>query len=108
MESCCPSQIVVSEPSSGDYCHAMHKPHKKSLHVKVSVQGVNLMALVDTGATSSFVHSSTVRKLGLESHVRPCHHDVRFGNGEIETLRGEITLLVKIGGKDLGMNAYVL
>ena len=108
MESCFPSQILVSEPSSRDYCHTVHKPHKKSLHVKVSMQGVNLMALMDTGATSSFVHSSIVRKLGLESRVRSCHHDVRFGNGEVETLRGEITLPVKIGGKDLGMNAYVL
>ena len=33
---------------------------KKSLHIKVSMEGVDILALVDTGATSSFVQQSLV------------------------------------------------
>ena len=86
VEACYPSQILVLEPGVGDHCWAVRKSNQKSLHVKVSMKGVNLMALVDTGVTSSFVHQSTLRKLGLDTQIRPYHHDVRFGNGEVETL----------------------
>ena len=47
------------------------------------------------------MHQSVLKKLGLMSLVKACHHDVRFGNDEVETLKGEISLVVKIGGKDL-------
>ena len=50
------------EPPPEEECHqtfvlpvAYHAAQKKSLHVKVSVEGIDILALVDTGATSSFV-----------------------------------------------------
>ena len=54
-------------------CRAARKHPKKSLHVKVHIEGQDILALVDTGATSSFVQASAVKKLGLWEQVRPCN-----------------------------------
>ena len=40
--------------------------------------------------------------------MRPCTHQVKFGNGEVQTLEGEVTLKVMIQGKPYKMPAYVL
>ena len=48
-EHCCQTLDVLEE------CRAAHKNPKKSLHVRVQVEGAEILALVDTGATSSFV-----------------------------------------------------
>ena len=81
---------------------------KKSLHVKVAVESVEVHALVDTGATSSFIQQALVRRLGLEESVRPCAQEVRYGNGDTEPMVGEMTLPIKVQGVAMPMQAYVL
>ena len=56
MEHCNPTMMVL-EPSTGTpiYYATIRGAKKKSLHVKVCVKGKRLDALVDIGATASFV-----------------------------------------------------
>lgn len=46
---------------------------KKSLHVKIQIEGANLLAFVDTGATPSFMQAAVVRHLGLWASIQPCN-----------------------------------
>lgn len=62
-EHCCQTLDVP------EACRAAHKNPKKSLHVRVQVEGAEILALVDTGATSSFVQQGLVKKLGLWNRV---------------------------------------
>ena len=72
------------------------------------MDGVDILAVVDTGATSSFVQQSLVQRLGLWGFVRPCHQEVQYSNGDVGPMIGEITLPVKVQGVDMPMRAYVL
>ena len=101
-EHCCQTLAVPTA------CRAAHKNPKKSLHVRVQVEGTDILALVDTGATSSFVQQATVKRLGLWNRVQPCQQEVRYGNREVEPMIGTVTLPVKIQGADMPMKAYVL
>lgn len=38
-----------------EICQAVGKHAKKSLHIRVDIKGRNIMALMDTGATSCFI-----------------------------------------------------
>lgn len=42
---------------------------KKSLHVKVDIEGTDILALVNTGPTSSFVQAAIVKQLGVWDSV---------------------------------------
>lgn len=76
--------------------------------MKVCVQGKRLDALVDTGATASFVQLSVLKKLGLEGRMEEWDNSVRFGNGEVERMEGKIRLPLEVQGKHFPMEAYVL
>ena len=89
-------------------CRAAHKNPKKSLHVRVQVEGAEILALVDTGATSSFVQQGLVKKLGLWNRVQSCQQQVRYGNGDVEPMIGVVTLPVRVQGTHMPMRAYVL
>jgi len=87
---------------------ACRAAQKKSLHVKVCVEGVDVLALVDTGATSCFVQQALVKRLGLWDSVQPCDQEVCYGNGDTEPMVGVITLPVHVHGVPMPMPAYVL
>ena len=53
-------------------------------------------ALVDTGATASFVQMSVLKKLGMDRQVVPWDGSVRFGNGEVERMEGKVDLPVEV------------
>ena len=76
--------------------------------MKVQIEGSHILALVDTGATSSFVQAAVVKRLGLWDSVQPCHQDVRYGNGDVEPMLGVVTLPVKVQAIDMPMRAFVL
>ena len=96
-----------------DCCQALALPalcrsaQKKSLHVKVHIEGTDILALVDTGATSSFVQAVVVKRLGLWDSVQSCNQDVHYGNGEVEPMVGIVTLPVKVQDTDMPMRAFV-
>lgn len=87
---------------------AYHAAQKKSLHIKISIEGVNILALVDTGAKSSFIQQPLVQRLGLWAFVQPCHQEVWYSNGDIKPMIGEITVPVKVQDIDMPMHAYIL
>ena len=103
------------DTSPDEKCHQVlalpalcRSAQKKSLHVKVNIEGTDILALVDTGATSSFVQAAVVKRLGLWDSVQPCNQDVRYGNGDVEPMIGMVTLPVKVQGADMPMQAFVL
>lgn len=89
-------------------CRAIRRPCKNSLHVQVHISGCQLMALVDTGATSCFIQGPLVKRLGLWKDVLPSMQEVRYGNDIVEGVIGEIDLPVVVGGYPMNISAYVL
>lgn len=87
---------------------AYHVTQKRSLHMEVSVEDVDILALVDTDATSCFVQQAWVWRLGLWESVRHCNQEVHYGNGDVEPMAEEVTLPVKVHGIDMPMAACVL
>ena len=79
-----------------------------SLHVPVKLNGRNIKALVDTGATHQFVQTKLIHCLGLTDHVRPTTVRVKLADGSVHSLDGEIELQVEIGGTQHILSAYVL
>ena len=101
--------IVVSELGSNDeQCKTVKTVKKKSLHVLVHVNGKKVSALVDTGATSSFIQHTLVRKLNLQNLVQSCDQRVRFGNGEVEKVQGKLNAKIYIEGIPFQLEAFVL
>lgn len=49
-----------------------------------------------------------MKKLNLESQMRPCGKHVIFGNGVRDAVQGSLCLNVSIEGQDLQVNALVI
>ena len=67
-------------------------------HYPVHVNEHPLVALVDTGATHSFIRRSLARKLKLEFHKRPAMA-IGFGNESTEDADKEVRVCLQIGDK---------
>ena len=72
----------------------------------MTINGTQVSALVDTGATDSFIQQSTLTKFGLGDLLQPSSRQVVFGNGQTEMVCGRVNIPVQVGGKELRMNAY--
>ena len=65
------------------------------MDAKTTINETQVSALVDTGATDSFIQQVTLTKLGLGDLFRTSSHKVVFNNGQTETVRGRVSLSVQ-------------
>ena len=102
-----PAQLyIMSQPPQ--VCAQINPLRKPSIHVPIVINGKKLSALVDTGATTSFIQLKALRMVGLEHLMRPCDLKVALGNGEMAALQGQLALDVQIYHDDYTVEAYVL
>ena len=87
-------------------CLQSQSKRKSSMHVKTTIKGTKISALVDTGATDSFIQQVTLTKLGLSDLLQPSTRQVVFGNDQTETVRGRIQIPLQVDGKETLMDAY--
>lgn len=84
---------------------------QNSLHAPIWVGKKRYMALVDTGATHSFIQKSLLDKMTPRPSMEVCNRNVRYGNGEVEKLMGATRLEMAVGeqeGERFEITAYVL
>ena len=89
-------------------CTQITPLRKPSIHVPITINGKKLSALVDTGATTTYIQLKTLRAVDLEHLVQPCDLKVTLGNGERVPLLGHLALDVKIYEDDYTVDTYVL
>ena len=65
------------------------------MHVKKTINGTQVSALVDTGATDSFIQKFILTKLGLSDLLQPYYRQVVFGNGQTEMVRRRVHIPVQ-------------
>ena len=68
-------------------------------NVDLLCEGQKLTVMIDTGSSSSFLCSRTVKKMGLWSRVTGCEENaIVFGGGEVRII-GRMTLKIKYNGQ---------
>ena len=71
-------------------CDTVQRPAKKSLHVPIFVGTRKIMALVDTGASATFIQFSLAKKLGIWDQHTMTREQVRYGNGVLSSRSWEL------------------
>ena len=89
-------------------CRHIRQRIDRSLHIPVHIAGFKLDALIDTGATNSFIQSRLVARLGLTEHVQSTSVRVRLADGSVHPLAGRINVPMEIGGQKLQLDAYMI
>lgn len=65
------------------------------MYVKALVNGKTVMAMVDTGATNSFIGGKCADELGLK--LESCSSQIKMANAEVQKIRGYSSVDLKIG-----------
>ena len=79
-----------------------------TMKLQVSIGGSELMALVDSGSTHTFVHDDVVHRLGLDIEHRP-GLTVKAANGEQVTSPGICrAMTLTIAGEPFTLDCYAL
>ena len=90
-------------------CRQIHpKPEATSLHIPVRLEGRRIAALVDTGATNSFIQKALVKKLQLTAFVKETSTRVKLADGSVHDLDGYLDLHLDINGFKFQTGAYVI
>ena len=89
-------------------CSSVRPRSKPSLHLGVELNGKRVGALIETGATNSFVQLQTLEALGLGKDVRSCERSVTLGNGTSAPLAGRVSPKATIEGEAYPIDAFVL
>ena len=63
--------------------------------MKVHVNGIEVLAMLDTGATNNFVADGVARKLGL--HVMQNSSKLKAVNSEAKQIQGTSVVCLKVG-----------
>lgn len=94
------NQDVVEEIS----CNKI-KSKDNAMRVEVSVGKKKINALIDTGATSSFIQEPLIREMGLNTQIKKTGKKVKLADGNIQPLTGIIDVDIGIKTKQ-GDNKY--
>ena len=78
-----------------------------TLRLPVSINGITLTALVDSGFTHTFLCDAAVSRLGLQVVPQP-GLSVKVANGERISSRGRVTTTLTIGTEDFPTTCYSL
>ena len=70
-------------------------PQKGLMYVKVHVNGIEVLAMLDTGATNNFVADGVARKLGLQ--VVRNSSKLKTVNSEAKQIQGTSVVRLKVG-----------
>ena len=89
-------------------CDTVQRPAKKSLHVPIFVGTQKIMALVDIGASVTFIQFSLAKKLGIWDQHTMTREQVRYGNGVVEPVLGIVSLDFTLQTHSFSTPAYVL
>ena len=76
------------------------------MYVKALVNGVAVMALVDTGATNSFISTDCANELGLS--LAPSTNQIKTANSELQRIRGCSSVDLEIGDWKGKFNFHVV
>ncbi|EIW65689.1 hypothetical protein TREMEDRAFT_66282 [Tremella mesenterica DSM 1558] len=93
-----PKELTVAEPCVYEDGHFIMIPitNARQPKTKINVKGAQMVALWDSGATSSYINPKTVEELGLEVIRYPEEVPVRMFDGS-ESIGGPITKFVETG-----------
>ena len=89
-------------------CSRIRSKHPNSMHLTLDIHGHQVDALVDMGASHSFVQKSLVERLGLMALMSTCAMKVRLADGHTHGLAGRISLPLRFQGQEHAAEAYVL
>lgn len=89
-------------------CAQVGPSRKPSVQVRVVLNGRRFSALVDTGATTSFIQVKTLRAAQLDHLMQPCSMHVALCNGETMPLLGRLSLDMTIYDDQYTVDTYVL
>lgn len=64
--------------------------------ILVTINGLQLLAYVDTGSSVTLISSSAAKRLGVDGKMRACHRKLRGVTNHCLTVRGETTVTVEI------------
>jgi hypothetical protein len=78
-----------------------------TLRLPVTINGINLTALVDSGSTHTFLSEAAVARLGLQVLSQP-GLSVKVANGERISSKGQITATLTIGQEKFTTTCYSL
>jgi hypothetical protein len=99
----CPSLV---DPAWDELCGAnqdqsCESQGKPSLHAPLKIQGAQLEALIDTGATSNFIQLQFLQEHLRHVVITPVTRMVTLGNGSQTPLEGEIKVTVWVGDVEM-------
>ena len=89
-------------------CRHVRKRKESSLHIPVKIAGHSINALIDTGATTSFIQSNLIKKLGMQGLVELTETRVRLADDSVHPLSGHIQMNIEMGGNEMEVEAYVI
>lgn len=79
------------------------------LFITLRIQGVHLTALVDSGATRSFIGSKGIELIeNLNFQVKENNSKVQFGNGHVEVVSKEMLLPIQLEEETREISVRVL
>ena len=89
-------------------CETIKNKDKNSMHVTALVNGEKVKALIDTGATQSFIQESLVQKMKLTDRIQQTEAKVKLADGNIQKLKGKIIADVKVGEQQEQTELFML
>jgi len=92
---------------NSEECHAA-STGKPSMHVSTWICGVKVEALVDTGASASFIQSGILKKLNLGGRMKASSREVTYGNGVVDRISGELNVPVVVNNEQFDVTFYCI
>ena len=89
-------------------CENVKDKNKNSMHVTAVINGEKVRALIDTGATQSFIQQSLISRLKIEDKVQPTEAKVKLADGNIQKLKGKVVTEVKVGDSEEKTELFML
>lgn len=85
--------------------HFLHG--KKSIHILVRVNAISSTALIDCGATDSFINLAFMKKRGLRRVALECPRTCKLGEGTTQVTHG-FKYSLEVGNKCIEVDFYVM